>query len=240
MLILNPLDRKVRDLRGFPVFPGAFPVLGHIPAIALDYLGLVRRAERELGKFFWLKAGAVQENLTCLDPEVFSIFKNKVTTSTYLQAMLPDLFGISLIAQDGPVHHHMRSAMNAPFLPRGLTAAEVGPLLADIIERRVSTWRERRDIRILAETRELVLAIMFRLLGVPETNLSVWRERYEEFMFLAINVPVIPRRRAVRARAWLNEQLLEFIRRAREQPQSGGSWRRSWPGATRGARPVGR
>ncbi len=72
--------------------------------------------------------------------------------------MHPKLFGISLIAQDGPVHHHMRSAMTGPFLPRGLTAAEVGPLLAEMIERRVTPpcWRDRhdrREVTILAETR---------------------------------------------------------------------------------------
>jgi cytochrome P450 family 117 subfamily A len=221
VLLLNPMARRITDLHGFPVFRGAFPLVGHLPAIALDYLGLVRRAEHELGRFFWLRSGSARESLTCLDPEVFSIFKNKVTTSTYLQELLPDLFGISLIAQDGPVHHHMRSAMNAPFLPRGLTAAEVGPLLADLIERRVHSWRERGEIRVLAETRELVLAVMFRLLGVPETNLSDWREHYEDFMLLAINMPAL-RRRGVRARAWLDEQLLHFIQRARQEPQSPG------------------
>ena len=217
MLILNPLKRRVRDLLGFPIFPGAFPAVGHLPAIASDYWP-VRRAEREVGPFFWLEAG-FEANLTCTDPEVFSIFRNKVTTSTYLLDLLPDLFGISLIAQDGPVHQHMRSAMNAPFLPRGLTAAEVGPILADIIDRRVCAWRGRSEIKILAETRELVLAVMFRLLGVSETNLSIWREHYEEFMLLSINLPFelpgFPKPRGRRARAWLNEQLLNHPARAR-------------------------
>lgn len=226
MLILNPLRRRVRELRGFPLFPGSFPGVGHLPAIASDYLGLIRKAERDVGKFFWLKSGAVIENLNCLDPEVFTIFKNKVTTSTYLQGMLPDLFGTSLIAQDGPVHYHMRSAMNAPFLPRGLTAAEVGPLLAGMIERRIFEWREKGQVTVLAETREMVLAIMFRLLGVPETNLSAWREHYENFMLLALNLPLdvpgSPRRRGVRARDWLDEQCLQFIHRARQNPDDEG------------------
>jgi cytochrome P450 len=226
VLILNPLNRQIRQRRGFPIFPGAFPVIGHLPAIAVDYLGLVRRAERELGPFFFLESGFGTEQLNCLDPEIFSIFKNKVTTSTYLQGMLPELFGISLIAQDGPVHQHMRSAMTAPFLPRGLTASEIGPMLAELIERRVRVWRDKRELNILAETRELVLAVMFRLLGVPETELSEWREQYEEFMLLALNLPLdlpgMPHRRGKRARAWLDEHLLEFIRRARAQPQSTG------------------
>jgi cytochrome P450 len=224
VLILNPLNRQTEILRGFPLFPGAFPLIGHLPAIASDYLGLVRRGERDIGPFFWLKAGFDVENLVCVDPAVFSIFRNKVTTSTYLQELLPDLFGISLIAQDGAVHQHMRSAMNAPFLPRGLTAAEVGPLLAGLIERRVRPWREKKEVTVLAETRELVLAVMFRLLGVPETNLSAWRERYEDFMLLAINLPLelpgLPKYRGRRAREWLDQQLLEFIRVARARPAS--------------------
>jgi cytochrome P450 len=226
VLFLNPLNRRVTELSGFPVFPGAFPRIGHLPAIATDYLGLVRRAEQELGRFFWIKGGFDLDTLTCTDPEVFSIFRNKVTTSTYLLGLLPDLFGRSLIAQDGALHQHMRTAMNAPFLPRGLTAADVGPLLAEIIELRVRTWSGQREIRILTEARELVLAVMFRLLGVPETNLLAWREHYEEFMLLAVNLPLdlpgLPKRRGRRARAWLDEQLLDFIQRAREEPSSAG------------------
>jgi cytochrome P450 len=225
-MLVNPLDRRIKSQRGFPIAPGAFPLIGHLPAIATDYLGLLRRAEREVGPFFYLRSGFERPVLNCLHPDVFSIFKNKVTTSTYLLELLPDLFGISLIAQDGPVHQHMRSAMNGPFLPRGLTAAEVGPLLADIIERRVRSWGDRREIKILHETRELVLAVMFRLLGVPETNLSTWREKYEEFMLLAINLPIdfpgLPRHRGKRARAWLDEHLLGFIREARREPQATG------------------
>lgn len=228
-MILNPLDRHAKQLNGFPVLPGAFPVVGHLPSIATDYLGLLRHAERTLGSFFQVDSGFGRMQLTCVDPDVFTIFKNKVTTSTYLLEFLPDLFGISLISQDGAPHRHMRSAMDTPFLPRGLTAAEVGPLVAEIIDRRVRSWRDGRSgkgVRILAETREMVLAIMFRLLGVPETNLDEWREHYEEFMLLAVNVPFdlpgLPQRRGKKARAWLDEHLLEFIRDARAQPKASG------------------
>jgi cytochrome P450 len=225
VLILNPLDRRVTRRGGFPVLPGAFPVVGHIPAVATNLLGLMRHAEREVGHAFWIDSGFGARNITCLDPEVFSILKNKVTTSTYLQGLLPDLFGISLIAQDGAVHQHMRSAMTGPFLPRGLTAAEVGPLLAELIERRMRVWRDRRTVTVLAETRELVLALMFRLLGVAETNLSAWRRNYEDFMLLAINLPLdlpgTPRHRGRRAKAWLDEHLLAIIAEARTRPSKG-------------------
>jgi cytochrome P450 len=218
--------RAAKQRDGFPVLSGGLPIIGHLPTVATDYLGLMRRGERELGNFFWLDGGFGLSQLTCLDPEVFSIFKNKVTTSTYLQEISSDLFGVSIIAQDGAIHQHMRSAMNAPFLPRGLTASEVGPLLADIIDHRVCRWRDQRQIRVLAETRELVLQIMFRLLGVPETELTEWREQYEDFMLLALNLPLdlpgLPRNRGRRARRWLNERLLGYINEARAQKGSGG------------------
>jgi cytochrome P450 len=225
-MILNPLRRQVKHRLGFPVMPGAFPVIGHLPAVATNYLELVRTAEARLGSFFWLESALGATQLTCLDPDVFTIFKNKVTTSTYLQTLFAELFGGSLIAQDGPPHHHMRSAMNLPFLPRGLTASEVGPMVAETIERRVASWPARGHVQILAETREMVLAVMFRLLGVAETELSAWRHHYEEFMLLAVNIPFdlpySPRRRGLRARAWLDERLLKFIRTARANPEGSG------------------
>jgi cytochrome P450 len=225
-MILNPLRRQVKHRLGFPVMPGGFPVIGHLPAVATGYLELVRTAESRLGSFFWLESALGAKQLNCLDPDVFTIFKNKVTTSTYLQTHFADLFGGSLIAQDGPPHHHMRSAMNMPFLPSGLTASEVGPMVAETVERRVATWAARGEVQILAETREMVLAVMFRLLGVAETELSAWRHHYEQFMLLAINLPLdlpyTPRRRGLQARAWLDERLLKFIRAARENPEGPG------------------
>jgi cytochrome P450 len=225
-LLLNPLQRRAPLRDGFPVAPGGFPIIGHLPAVATHYLELVRRCERELGPFFWIDVGFGQSQLHCMLPESFTIFKNKVTTSTYLQESLPDLFGGSLIAQDGPVHQHMRSAMTGPFLPRGLTASEVGAVFADLIERRVRVWREQRVIKILKETRELVLAIMFRMLGVDESQLSEWRHQYEELMLLTLNLPLdlpyTPKRRGRRARAWLNEHLLAFVQEARRRPDAPG------------------
>jgi cytochrome P450 len=224
--LLNPLQRRVRDHRGFPVAPGAFPVLGHLPMVAMDYLGLVRRAEEQLGPFFWINQGFGRMQLTCLLPEVFSIFKNKVTTSTYVLDILPDLYGGALIAQDGPAHQHVRSAMNAPFQPRGLAAAEIGTVFAELIARRVRSWSDRGELQILAETRELVLSLMFRMIGAAEAELALWRHQYEEYTLLALNVPIdlpgSPRRRGRRARAWLNERLLGFIRDARARPDASG------------------
>jgi cytochrome P450 len=225
-LPLNPLHRRAPAVAGYPTFAGAFPLVGHMPAIAVDYLGLIRRAERELGSVFWLDVGFGKSTLHAMGPEAFGLFKNKVTTSTYLQDSFFEAFGISVIATDGPQHHHMRTAMNPPFLPRGLSSSQLGAVFAEMIERRVATWPERGELRILAETRELVLGLMFRMLGVPEAELSEWRRQYEEFTLLLVNVPLdwpgSPRRRGRRARSWLRERLLGFIRDARARSDAPG------------------
>ena len=225
-MLLNPLRRRKRQLQGFPVLPGGFPLLGHLPAMMTDALGLMRRAHREYGDFFWMLSGFGQRSLYCLHPDVFSIFKNKVTTSVFLQEVASDFLGRSLLVHDGPLHQHMRSAMNGPFLPPGLTAAETGTILADLIEKGVRRWVDRGEVKILAETRELALAAIFRVMGIPESDLPAWRRHYEAYVLLAVNIPIdvpgSPRRRGRKARAWLNEHLMVFIKEARARPEVTG------------------
>ena len=79
--------------------------------------------------------------------------------------------------------------MSGPFLPKGLAEAGVGPLVGEVVERWVRGFVGRRRVRVLAETRELALETMFRLVGVDPSELSAWRERYEKLMLLAIALP---------------------------------------------------
>ncbi len=218
---LNPLAREITQRDGFSMLPGGFPLVGHMPATAVDELGLLRDAERLLGPmFFWNQGfGAIQ--LVCTHREAFSLFRNKVTDSEYIleHRGIADLFGAGVIARDGAQHRHLRSAMNGPFLPRGLGEANVGELVASLVESRVRSWVGRRDVRVLAETRELALEVMFRLVGVDEHEIAAWRERYERLMLLAINVPFdlpgTPRRRGLEARAWLDERIARIVSRVR-------------------------
>jgi hypothetical protein len=144
----NPLARRVEHRDGFPVFPGHFPVLGHMPAYAVDLLALMRDAERALGPMFFLKMGFGLWVLFYTRPEAFSLFKNKVTSSDYLrEGGTGMLLGESVFVQDGAPHRHMRGALNGPFQPKGLGEAHVGTLVADLVERRVATWVGRRDVR---------------------------------------------------------------------------------------------
>lgn len=219
-MLLNPLMRRPPPRLGFPVMRGAFPVVGHIPALATDNLGLYRVAEEELGLHFWLDAGFGLDVLQCVSPEVFAIFKNKATSSSYMKSTLGPLVGGSLIVHDGPQHQHMRSAMNGAFMPRGLTSAGVGDITAGIIERRVRSW-VGRAVRVLPETRESALEVMFRICGITDPDLTAWRRQYEELALLALNVPLdfpgSPRRRGLAGRAWLDERLVAMVRAARSK-----------------------
>jgi cytochrome P450 len=191
-----------------------------------DYLGLVRRAEQQLGSMFWLELGFGQRALQVMQPDAHQLFKNKLLTSAHLTDMLGELFGKSIIAQDGPAHHHARTAMNPAFSPKGLSATELGCVFADMIEQRVRKWPEQGEIKLLAEMRELVLGLMFRLLGVPLDELPAWRVHYEDLMLLALRVPFdvpgSPLRRGRRAQAWLNERLMGFVTQARREPGAPG------------------
>jgi cytochrome P450 len=224
-MLLNPLARGVVERHGFPIAPGAFPLVGHIPVNMTDGLGFHRRNCDRFGPFFWVDAGFGLHELMCTGTEGFAIFKNKTTTSTYLKEFLPEIFGESMIAQDGKIHHHMRTAMNGPMLPRGLTTGGVGELFAQHIDRRLSTWPLDGELRILHATRELVLGLMFRMLGVDETEVAAWREHYEQLMLLSIRLPIdvpgAPHRRGRQAKAWLDERLRNVIRAARQLGATG-------------------
>jgi cytochrome P450 len=221
--------RSTARLRsGFPKLGGTLPVIGHMHAIHNDFLGLVRRGEQELGPMFWVNLGFDRQTLTLMQPEAFALFKHKAVSSAHIPEtkVLAELFGKSIIGQDGAPHHHARSALTPAFTPKGVSAAELGSAFAEMIERRVSQWPERRGFRVLAEMRELVLSLMFRMLGVPEAEMRPWRKNYEDLMLLALNVPIdvpgSPRRRGKRARDWLNTRLLAFIEEARKNPGAPG------------------
>ncbi len=224
-LWLNPFERHPPTRDGFPVLEGRFPWLGHMPAIAGDYLGLLRRAERDLGSMFWVDLGFDSYTLHVLTPDALDVLKNKNTTSTFLQGKLPDLLGGSLIAQDGAAHRRVRGAMNPAFSPRGLST-ELGGVLADAIEREVSAWADRGELRVLHATRELMIGLIFRMLGIPDPERAAWRAHFEDYMLLALPVPTdlpgSPRRRGLRARAWIQERLAGYIREARERDDAPG------------------
>lgn len=223
-MFLNPLNRRIRERNGFPVLPGAFPFVGHVPAIATDFHTLLLRAEHELGSHFWIELGFWGMQLVCTLPEAFDLLKNKVTDSALLLEKVPDMLDCTMLAMDGPPHRQRRMPMNRPLLPPGLTASRIGTIFAEGIERRVNAWRGQPAIRLVKDANELALSLMFRMLGVEEADVPLWREKYEQYVLLGFNVPIdlpgMPGPRGRRARDWIDEQLRILIRTMRERDAS--------------------
>lgn len=175
-------------------------------------LAFDRIAEREVGSFFWIDAGFGQWNLACLDPAAFDLLRNVVTSSTHITDFVPELFGVSVIGRDGAEHRHQRAAMAPPFSPRGITVSEIGREFAVIIQSHVGGWASNPRRPLLEFTRELVLSVIFRMLGIPPQDVSVWREDFETFMLSVIQLPVndfpgSPMWRALAAKSrWLGKK----------------------------------
>lgn len=216
----NPVLRA-----GIPVVTGGWPVLGHFLPMSRDFLHFIQAAETKYGKLFWVDGGFGRDSLICTDPEVFNAFRSKALNSESFQALGNDFLGQSLVVHDGPKHSRMRSAMNAPFTPKGLSGTELGPMMAEVIEQVVSRFEEGQTLRILHTTRELTLNVLFRMIGAPVEELPQWRHHYEEFMLMLIppniNLPGFPHYRGLKAKKWLDQRLMALIQRTRENPEPG-------------------
>ncbi|SDD80179.1 Cytochrome P450 [Bradyrhizobium brasilense] len=219
-MLLNPLNRRHRLRNDIPILSGAFPMVGHLPAIVCNLPRLLRHAERTLGSHFWLDFGPVGQMMTWLDPDAFALLRHKDVTSALIEEIAPELFRGTLVAQDGGAHRQARDAIQAAFLPTGLTEASIGDLLAPIIEARVQAWRDRGEVAILRETGDLMLKLIFSLMGIPTQELPGWHRKYQQLLQLIIapplDLPGLPLRRGRAARDWIDARLREFVRAARE------------------------
>ncbi len=211
---------------GFPMLHSRWPIVGHLPKMLLDVEALFRDGQRDMGNVFWVYGGFGVYSLVWASSDVMTALLNKATTSSHFEIIAEPFLGGTMIAKDGEAHRHMRGAMQGSFTPRGLTAAEVGPILAELIQARVNTWVDLKQIRVLRETRELALNLIFRMIGIPEADLSQWRHQYEEYVLAAINIPFefigTPRWRGKRARTWLDARLQKLLEQSRANPDAKG------------------
>jgi cytochrome P450 monooxygenase len=154
--------------------------------------------------------------------------RNKETSSAILgemagEAVAGDPLGRSRLVIDGAEHRRTRGAMNAPFTPRGMSAAGMGQAIAEVIAARVSSWPNEARVPIVNETREIAIDVIFRALGIPLEDLRVWRIKFEEMLGLAVpwvgKIPGSAGWRARRARAFVDERLREIVRVSRSRPR---------------------
>ncbi|MFM0069132.1 cytochrome P450 [Paraburkholderia aspalathi] len=224
-MLLNPLSRKVRMHQDVPVIPGAFPAIGHLPAIVFDLPKLLDYGSQRFGSHFWINLGSFDRALVCTQSDAFDLFKNKDATSAVWREYFP-AFGTGMIGQDGEVHRSLRSHNNAPFLPPGLSAAKVGELFAGLIEQRINAWVGQRDLRIVQEVRELMLILLFRLMGIEEAEHREWEKNLREYAFTGglagIGFAGMRLQLAHRSRAWLDMKLRKLVGSVRSRPDASG------------------
>lgn len=211
---------------GFPIAAGAFPVVGHLPRLYWSLPEVFKQAQKDLGDFFWIDFGFNTWQLVYAGEDPGPIFRNQQTTSTFMAGLAGDFLGQSLIVKDGREHTRTRTALSGPFLPRGIGAAGLGEITSKLTQARLDRWPINKKFRILNETRELTLEIIFRIMGIAAEELPLWRQNYENYMMSAINIPLdlpgFPLWKGRKARQWLDSQLLTRVRQARANGEGEG------------------
>lgn len=214
----------------FPLAPGSLPLVGHLPRIHLDVLGLLRSAAARLGPVFRLDHGFGSRPTYVYGDEGFTLLRNdRVDSSANLELARILLEG-SLIPEDGANHRRMRGAIDAPFSLRGLESSNVGEIIADVVSRRLAGWSDDRPLPIVTEASEITLAVVFRIMGIEPGEIPKWHKKYRDYTLGVINepfeLPGSPRWRAKRAIAWIDEQFTRLVSERRRQGD-----RRSFLGA---------
>ncbi|WP_437751472.1 cytochrome P450 [Sorangium sp. So ce1389] len=216
------LDRTERD--GFPTAAGELPVVGHLPILYRDAIGLLRRSSRALGPLFWVNFGFAHRRLFYVGADALDVLRAPAVVMDYT-TNLKAIVGSSAAAHDGALHRHMRSAITTSFSPqsflKGASAA-----IASVISARVDAWFQRESIAVHPAMRELSLEIILRVCGVPTEDLPAWSGAYRELMLgvypIPGRLPGLPAYRSRRARAWIDDRLRRLLALAREGAGAGG------------------
>ncbi len=222
--MLNPFSRGGQR-EGLPVHPGAFPVVGHLPAVYYRLPEMLRRAQADLGPLYWVAAG-FGWLLFCSGPEAVDVLRNRAFASAHLEKLTPAIASGTMLGQDGAPHRHLRGALAKPFQPRGLTASGVGATIAVALSEVASRWVGQGSARVLPDAQAAALDIIFRLLGVAPAELSTWRDKYRVLVLANLGItarfPGSPATRADAAKSWINAGMRALVAEARRDPASAG------------------
>lgn len=220
---MNLVQRGVKLREGLPVAGGEWPLLGHMPEVFRRLPEFHVESRERHGPLYWVNVGFGNYQLMWSSPEAVGLFKTKAADSSYMRETAHDLLGDSLIVMDGTPHARIRGTLNPSFSPRGLAMANVGDIVTQVMSAHVEPWVGQQHVRIVPDTREIALDIIFRLLGIPTNDLAQWRKAYEEFLYNAVNIPInlpgFPKWRGRSASVWLQERLQVLVRASRQKQE---------------------
>lgn len=208
-MLLNPLTSTAKRRSGIPVLPGAFPVVGHLPAFFSAAGELLREGHRKMGPLFWLHMGpGLGWHPTCCGAEGFELLKNKGLTNAHLAETMPQFISNrGLMALDGTAHQRLRGLMNGAFSPRGMAQNGAPRLFELIFSAMIDRWAASGKVRVLADTQRAALDAIFQMLDVPSTELPEWQKQYRYFAWSVLPLPILDHLLVKPATTWLSRKL---------------------------------
>lgn len=210
-----------------PRLPGHLPLVGHAFRLFTELPALLRTVATSEIRLQRLRAPGGLDMIVWADLAAFDLFRHRSISSAHQVDIGETVFGsTSMISADGATHRHRRKASGRSFTPRGLTMSGVSAVISEVVTDRVARMLERPDVLLLEESQVLAIDIMFRIMGVPREELRAWTHQYTLMQgavgFPRWNLPGLPYRRALDARAWVDERLRGYIARARSDAELTG------------------
>tara|TARA_B100000609_G_scaffold199573_1_gene204333 strand:- start:15831 stop:17087 length:1257 start_codon:yes stop_codon:yes gene_type:complete len=189
--------------------------------IAKEQHAFLLEMERTLGPVFWINMGFGIWSIVVTGEEAHTIMKNKATRSDLLDKQVPHITGHTLLVNDGTEHRRMRGAMNGPFTPKGINAADIGKMIYDVVEEHFESWEDDASLDIHHITNVFALDVIFRILGIEGADLPLWRKKFSEFigpgMLLPFEFPGSPKWKSKKAQEWMDERFSVLVKQAREK-----------------------
>ena len=210
-----------------PVLSGKLPVFGHTFRLFKELPKTFRELEESPGPFCWLKIFGMGWVLVYTRRESFDFFMNRITSSARMIEMGEITIGHkSMVSADGSEHRHLRKAASRPFTPRGLTMSGVSAIIEEVVRARVDAMLAADEVLLYRETQRVALDIIFRIMGIPESQLELWGDKFNDLIKgvigPSVNMPPFPYFKAAKARRWLDERLKGYIEAARRDPDAQG------------------
>lgn len=210
----------------FPTLDGAYPIVGHLPEMYRRFDGLCARGERAHGPLFFIEGGPGARQLMCTAASALTALASPAASTSFYSEGFGALLSNTLFAFDGAEHKHIRKMMAPAFTPGRIRKTDVLHIVSEVCSAHIQRWiREERDIRALAATKEVALEIIFRIIGVPPRDLSIWRRQFARYLLAGF--PSSGRFRgpiawlASRARDWLDARLRDHVMRLRRSGDDG-------------------